>query len=247
MKIQPALIAVMREIPTIGKSQKNTQQGFNFRGIDAVYNELHGLLAKHGIVTIPKAGIPTREERVTKSGSVLTFVSLPMTYQFTAEDGSYVEASVIGEGMDSGDKGTNKAMAIAHKYALLQTFLIPTEEQKDPDFDSHEVAPRPAVARVMDKNPAVRQAGNATATWRKVLPTSAKIAAKSKDPKKPWTLYGVEFNDNGKVIEAMTFDEKLFTAATNYGVDGVVCDAGVAPGKKDPSKWELVSLTPNEA
>ena len=39
--------------------------------------------------------------------------------------------------MDSGDKATNKAMAIAFKYACFQVFCIPTEEMKDPDAESH--------------------------------------------------------------------------------------------------------------
>jgi len=132
----------MRDITAIGKDSRNQAQNFNFRGIDAIYNELHNLLAKHGIVTLPFAGTPVTEERTNKNGTILRFVQLPMTYQFTAEDGSSVNCHVVGEGMDSGDKATNKAMAIAHKYALLQTFLIPTEEQKDPDYESHEVAPK---------------------------------------------------------------------------------------------------------
>ena len=136
------MVAVMRDITAIGKDSRNQAQNFNFRGIDAIYNELHNLLAKHGIVTLPFAGTPTTEERTNKNGTILRFVQLPMTYQFTAEDGSSVNCHVVGEGMDSGDKATNKAMAIAHKYALLQTFLIPTEEQKDPDYESHEVSPR---------------------------------------------------------------------------------------------------------
>ena len=49
-------------------------------------------------------------------------------YIFYAEDGTSVEAITIGEGMDSGDKATNKSMAIAMKYALFQVFCIPTEE-----------------------------------------------------------------------------------------------------------------------
>ena len=32
-------------------------------------------------------------------------------------------------------------MAVAHKYALLQAFMVPTEEQKDPAAEVHEVAP----------------------------------------------------------------------------------------------------------
>ena len=144
--IHAAMIAIMRDITAIGKDSKNQSQGFKFRGIDAVYNELHNLLAKHGVVTLPQAGTPVTEERTNKNGTVLRFVQIPMTYQFVAFDGSSISCQVIGEGMDSGDKACNKAMAIAHKYALLQTFLIPTEAQEDPDYQSHEVTPRKPVA-----------------------------------------------------------------------------------------------------
>lgn len=44
--------------------------------------------------------------------------------------------------MDSGDKATNKAMAIAFKYACFQIFCIPTEEMKDPDAECHDVQPK---------------------------------------------------------------------------------------------------------
>ena len=45
--------------------------------------------------------------------------------------------------MDGGDKATNKAMSAAYKYALLQTFAIPTEGDNDADATTHEVAPSP--------------------------------------------------------------------------------------------------------
>jgi hypothetical protein len=44
--------------------------------------------------------------------------------------------------MDSGDKSSNKAMSVAHKYALLQAFCIPTKDIDDPDAETHEVAPK---------------------------------------------------------------------------------------------------------
>jgi hypothetical protein len=67
---------------------------------------------------------------------------LKIQYRFYADYGSSVEAVVIGEGMDSGDKASNKAMSIAHKYAFFQVFCIPTEEvaASDPDNYTHEVA-----------------------------------------------------------------------------------------------------------
>jgi hypothetical protein len=75
---------------------------------------------------------------------------LKMQYTFFADDGSSVKAVVMGEGMDSGDKASNKAMAVAHKYAIVQMFAIPTEDDKDPENDSHETVAKPAVELVDD-------------------------------------------------------------------------------------------------
>lgn len=141
--IYAAMCAVMKDMVAIGKDSTNQQQGFKFRSIDAVYNALNPLLAKHGVFTTPEVLEKTREERTNAKGTVIAFTCLRMRYTFWASDGSSVSCVVEGEGMDSGDKSANKAMAIAHKYALLQTFCIPTEEQKDPDAEVHEVRPDP--------------------------------------------------------------------------------------------------------
>ena len=141
-KIFEAMVLVMDEIEAIGKDKTNAQQGFKYRGIDQVYNDLHPLLAKHKIFTTPKVIANEREERTNTKGTTLFYSRVTMQYAFWTVDGSSVECSVIGEGMDSGDKSTNKAMAIAHKYALLQTFCIPTEDMPDPDAQVHEVKPQ---------------------------------------------------------------------------------------------------------
>lgn len=141
-KIYQAMAAIMKETEAISKDEKNKQQGFNYRGIDSVYNSMHGVLAKHGVFMTPEVLDKTREERTNKNGTVLAFTTLRIKYTFFAEDGSSVSCTVEGEGMDSGDKSSNKAMAIGHKYAMLQTFCIPTAEQKDPDAENHDVKPK---------------------------------------------------------------------------------------------------------
>ena len=135
-EVHQKILAVMRDVGGIAKGERNQQQGYSYRGIDQVYNELHELLAKHGLFTIPFVVDSKREERPTASGGVLAFTTALIDYHFMAEDGSHETARVIGQGMDSGDKDANKAMAVAHKYALLQVFAIPTEEAKDPEVDS---------------------------------------------------------------------------------------------------------------
>src|SRR5690606_11320769 len=45
---------------------------------------------------------------------------------------------IPAEGLDSGDKATNKALSAALKYALIQTFSIPTEDMAEGDAESPE-------------------------------------------------------------------------------------------------------------
>lgn len=132
--------AIMKEIPAIGKDKQNKQQGFAYRGIDDVMNVLFPLLSKYGVFVIPEVLNTSRTERQTKSGGNMAFTVATVKYTFYATDGSSVSAITTGEGMDSADKSTNKAMAAAMKYAFFQTFCIPTEEaaKDDPDGETPE-------------------------------------------------------------------------------------------------------------
>lgn len=138
-KIYEAISNVMEDIGAVGKNDVNTTQGFNYRGIDAVMNALNPAMVKHKVFCVPEILEQSREERKSHKGNLLIYSICKIRYRFYTTDGSYVEAVMIGEGMDSGDKATNKAMAIAFKYACFQVFCIPTEEMKDPDSESHEV------------------------------------------------------------------------------------------------------------
>lgn len=137
MLIHEKMIGIMKDISAIGKEEKNKMQGFNFRGIDTVYNDLHNLFKKHEIFCLTEVLDDKTEERKTAKGGNLIYRVLKVKFSFVAVDGSSVDSIVIGEGMDSGDKASNKAMSIGHKYALLQAFLIPTDDkEKDPDYNT---------------------------------------------------------------------------------------------------------------
>ena len=129
---------ILKETKAITKSEKNQQQGFKFRGIDNVMNELHELFAKNDVFILQEVQGFTTENRPTKSGGTNTFTRATIRFCYMTTDGSHVDTVNVGEAMDSGDKGMNKAMSIALKYSLLQMFLIPTEEQKDPDSTTPE-------------------------------------------------------------------------------------------------------------
>lgn len=145
MSVYKAISAVAKEMAEkgISKDRKNVQQGFQFRGIDQVYNALAPVLAKHGLVILPRITERTVTERTTQKGGVLFYVVVKAEFDFVAtEDGSKHTVMTYGEAMDSGDKATNKAMSIAYKYAAFQAFCIPTEETAaDPDAEVHHVSP----------------------------------------------------------------------------------------------------------
>ena len=89
---------------------------------------------------------------------------------------------MIGEGMDSGDKAANKAMAVALKYALTQMLLLPYDEV-DPDGDT----PPPS-----SKKPLPAPAASVTMPQRKSdQPPAKKPAPQAKpDPKKDKKTWG---------------------------------------------------------
>lgn len=140
--INTAINGVMAEIGAIGKDKRNQQQNFNYRGIDDVMNALQPALVKHKVYIVPEVLEQVREERTTAKGGLLLYSILKVKFTFYADDGSSISATVIGEGMDSGDKASNKAMSVAFKYACFQIFCIPTEELIDPDAETHNISPK---------------------------------------------------------------------------------------------------------
>lgn len=132
------MTSILKETKAITKSEKNQQQGFKFRGIDNVMNELHELFAKNDVFILQEVQDFTVDDRPTAKGGTLFYTRAKIKFRYMTTDGSFVETVNVGEAMDSGDKGMNKAMSIALKYSLLQMFLIPTEEPKDPDRDTPE-------------------------------------------------------------------------------------------------------------
>jgi hypothetical protein len=149
MKVYKAINAVQAELSTVGitKDRRNMQgNGYNFRGIDDVYNTIAPLLAKHGLCILPRVLSRECVERVSQKGGALFYITVEVEFDFvSAEDGSKHTVKTFGEAMDSGDKATNKAMSAAYKYAAFQAFSIPTEADNDADAHTHAVAAAPDI------------------------------------------------------------------------------------------------------
>lgn len=144
--IHAAMAAIVADFPGISKDHKNPSQGYQYRGIDDGLCALNPLLAKHKVYLQLCDLVPTFSEGpTTKAGIKQVRCTVVGLVRFVSgEDGSYTEASLIGEGIDSGDKAMMKAQANGLKYVIWYSFAVPTAEKKDseayPDDDSEAPA-----------------------------------------------------------------------------------------------------------
>lgn len=159
-RIHGAIADIMSEVGGVGKTRKNEQQGYKFRGIADIKLACQPILAKYGVHLTPHAVLHEETaERTTKSGSVMMHIRQRIEFRFYHEDGSYFPCVTTGEAMDSGDKASNKCMSAAMKYALDQVFCLPEEdpdadtENKSPELGPKKTAEKPAAPKVAEPKP----------------------------------------------------------------------------------------------
>jgi hypothetical protein len=142
--------AVLSDLPAIGKDSTapTAMGGYKFRGIEAITGELKPLLAKHGVIMVPTVTERVESERKTSGGKALYCVDLKVRFTFYGVDNdenknfemqtrtTSFDAEVWGQGTDSGDKATQKAMTSAFKSMLAITFCISDSEN---DAERHDV------------------------------------------------------------------------------------------------------------
>jgi hypothetical protein len=227
-----ALVAAIGELQNVAKTANNPYFKSKYAPLDSIVDATRPVLAKHGLAI---QQMPVFSEG--RAGVETTILH---------KAGHSTSSTLLLPLKDMSPQGVGGAITYARRYALAAVCGLATED----DLDGNEhlgvkttEAPRSAIAKAIDKTESIKPTGSASQVLEGVLPTQAKIAAKSKEGSaKVWTLYSIEFNHNGKIVETMTFDEKFFTLATDLGKAGTLVNAGIAAGKKDPTKWELVSL-----
>lgn len=133
-----SIVGVMRTVSGVAKRDKNTVQGFNFRGIDAVVNAIGPALREVGGAIVPTVISANYDRGATKNGTPTVEAFLTIAFDWYGTDGGEpIRGVVAAEAMDTSDKATAKAMSVGLRTFLLQTLMLPTDE-KDPDAEYHE-------------------------------------------------------------------------------------------------------------
>lgn len=204
---------VMDEVRSIGKESRNAQQGFNFRGIDAVMDAVGPVLRKHGVTVVPIAIEHEAERYETAKGGKMVNRIAKVQFTVFGPRGDHFGGVTYGEAADSGDKAMTKAESVALRTFLLQALMIPTGDP-DPDAESHE---RATSARPAAKSAAPAKA-KAPSAADKARDDLRAVAAENE-----WDLERVAAtftkNNAGKSLKTATADVvKAFTAALVGGV-----------------------------
>lgn len=144
-RVYSAINSVAAELARAGipKGRTNKDDGYPYRSIDDVYDRLAPLLSAHRLCVLPRALERDSTSQMGLGGERLQSVVVKAAFDMiSAEDGSTHVIESFGEALDTGDKGTSKAMSAAYKYAMLQAFCIPVgRSSEDADADTHKLAP----------------------------------------------------------------------------------------------------------
>lgn len=130
---------VMEEVRSVAKTDRNSQQGYEFRGIDAVINAVGPALRRHRVFVVPELQTANYRDVQTSTGKASRECTVTVTYRVYGPQGDSFPASTPGESMDFGDKGAPKAMSVALRIFFLQALSLPTHD-RDPDAESYERA-----------------------------------------------------------------------------------------------------------
>jgi len=137
-----AVAQVMGEFRGVEKSGVNTFHKYKYASDADLLWTLKPLLAKHGLAFfLVDWQLVSQSEIKTRNGAVERLVDLNVRYRLAHKSGQWVTICAPGSGQDPGDKAHYKAMTGALKYALRQSFAVPTgddpEAEQEPRRSAH--------------------------------------------------------------------------------------------------------------
>ncbi len=162
------LATVMGAVERVAKNGKNAFLHYSYATEGDIIQAVRQEMAIQGIMLVPTVDKVEWTPVETSQGKKERLCTLHVIFTVLDSDSdSSLRFTIIGQGQDSGDKASYKAMTGATKYALLKLFLIPTgddpEDEKAPDSMPHPAGvealrksvatPKPSRLTIRDEPP----------------------------------------------------------------------------------------------
>lgn len=144
MNIFQKMSAITQEISTVAKNLQVGEGKNQYKAVGEadVLAAVKPVEAKHGVYSYPYS------REIVESGEMVAttkfgerkslYLRLKTIYRFVnmEKPDEYIDITTYGDGVDSQDKATGKAMTYSDKYALLKAYKIQTGD--DPDQNASE-------------------------------------------------------------------------------------------------------------
>lgn len=128
---------VMETVRSVAKDERPSDgPKYNYRGVDTALNVFGPACRLHGVLVIPTRVQASYRDTTTSRGNATRECTAIVSYRIYGPAGDYIEAEAAGESLDSGDKGSAKAQAVALRTLLFHAGLVPTQ---DTDPDAHHI------------------------------------------------------------------------------------------------------------
>ena len=141
MNIYEKISAIMQEVQYLAKDDHVEFGSTKYKALseEKVTTIMREKLLKYKLVVFPVSQVANRTGNITHVDVVYRMINIENPEEF-------IEIASCGDGADTQDKGSGKAMTYAFKYMWLRTFALPTGE--DPDkISSAELDAKEAQAR----------------------------------------------------------------------------------------------------
>ena len=140
MSLAAKLARIGKEIGAIKKDGRNTQQNYDYIEYGVVAGKIRELFDTYGIIIKPEVLDYECDEVENKYGNKGYHYVLKMHFTLiNADDKEDIQkANWLGEAIDYGDKGINKAETSGVKYFLMRLFNVSEKGEKEADAASPE-------------------------------------------------------------------------------------------------------------
>jgi len=151
MKIQNAIVSVMKELPSVTKAKAIKMGGGSYKALsyDDLIEEIQPLFVKYGItMAVSAENVEVKTVDIPKSdgSTIMNFmVSGTWSVCFSTEENS-IEVKSFGYALDTSDKADGKAVTYATKSALVKCFAIKSEDNEEDRPYTSQSEPRQTFA-----------------------------------------------------------------------------------------------------
>lgn len=152
--LQAKILAAAKEAGYVQKSSRNTGQGFNYAGDEAITEKFREAFLKNGLIAYPDNVEFVNIEVLPREGKDTPNVLVHVKGNYVISDGEdaiYVQS--LGAGIDVGDKAVYKALTGFRKYAFRNAVMMATGDDPEAARDDEKKPTRP--------NPTVTDTGKA--------------------------------------------------------------------------------------